>query len=45
MEAAHLIGQRFAQFAAFLNDPDLQRRMRARAESARPSSLLPRRSQ
>ena len=43
METVHFIGRRFADFAAFLNDPLLQRVMRARAEKAHPSSLLPRR--
>jgi hypothetical protein len=45
IETVHFIGQRFAQFAAFLNDPVLQRVMRSRAENARPTTLLPRRSQ
>jgi hypothetical protein len=43
METVHFIAQRFAEFAAFLNDPLLQRVMRATAESAHPSSLQPRR--
>jgi hypothetical protein len=43
METVHFIGQRFAEFAAFLNDPLLQRVMRQKAEGAHPSSLLPRR--
>jgi hypothetical protein len=42
METVHFIGRRFAEFATFLNDPLLQRVMRARAEESQPSSLLPR---
>ena len=44
IETVHFIGQRFAQFASFLNDPVLQRVMRSRAENARPSALMPRRA-
>jgi len=43
METVHFIGSRFAEFAQFLNDPLLQRVMRAKAEKSAPSSLAPRR--
>ena len=44
IETVHFIGQRFAEFANFLDDPTLQRVMRAKAEKSPPSSLAPRRT-
>jgi hypothetical protein len=43
VETVRLIGSQFAEFAAFLDDPTLQRVMRAKAERSAPSTLLPRR--
>ncbi len=43
METVHFIGSRFSEFAKFLDDPLLQRVMRAKAERSKPSSLAPRR--
>jgi hypothetical protein len=40
---ARLLGDHFATFATFLDDPVLQRGMRAKAERSSPTSLLPRR--
>jgi hypothetical protein len=42
IEAVRFIGDRFGVFAAFLNDPVLQRAMRAKAEQSSPVSLRPR---
>lgn len=41
--AARFLGDQFATFAAFLDDADLQRVMRAKAERSAPATLLPRR--
>lgn len=43
VETVRSIGDRFAEFATFLDDPTLQRVMRAKAERSRPATLLPRR--
>jgi hypothetical protein len=43
IETVRFIGDRFAVFAAFLNDPQLQRAMRAQAERSSPAALRPRR--
>jgi len=43
VETVRMIGDGFTRFAEFLNDPDLQRVMRARAERSSPATLLPRR--
>jgi len=43
IETIRLIGDRFAEFAKFLEDPTLQRVMRAKAERSAPATLLPRR--
>ena len=43
IETTRWIGDRFAAFAAFLNDPDLQRAIRAKAERSSVTSLKPRR--
>src|SRR6266850_3215949 len=42
LETTRLIGDRFAEFAKFLDDPTLQRVMRAKAERSAPATLLPR---
>jgi hypothetical protein len=43
IETTRMIGDRFAEFAKFLDDPTLQRVMRAKAERSAPATLLPRR--
>jgi hypothetical protein len=43
IEATRAIGERLAEFAAFLTDHDLQRAIRAKAERSSPASLKPRR--
>jgi peptidase M48-like protein len=43
IETTRFIGDRFAEFAAFLNDPLLQRVIRAKAETSSVTSLRPRR--
>jgi len=43
IEATRSIGDRFAEFAAFLKDQDLQRAIRAKAERSSVASLKPRR--
>jgi hypothetical protein len=43
IETTRAIGDRFAEFAAFLKDPDLQRAIRAKAERSSVTSLKPRR--
>ena len=43
IETTRWIGDRFAEFAAFLKDPDLQRAIRAKAERSSVTSLKPRR--
>jgi hypothetical protein len=43
IETTRWIGDRFAEFAAFLKDPDLQRAIRAKAERSSLISLKPRR--
>jgi hypothetical protein len=43
VETVRLLGDRFAEFAKFLDDPTLQRVMRAKAERSAPATLLPRR--
>jgi len=42
-ETIRSIGDQFAEFAMFLDDPTLQRVMRAKAERSSPATLLPRR--
>jgi hypothetical protein len=42
IETVHSIGDGLAAFGAFLNDPLLQRAMRAKAEQSSPASLRPR---
>jgi peptidase M48-like protein len=42
LEIVRFIGDGFGKFAAFLNDPLLQRAMRATAEQSSPASLRPR---
>jgi hypothetical protein len=42
-ETIRSIGDQFAEFAMFLDDPTLQRMMRAKAERSSPATLLPRR--
>jgi hypothetical protein len=44
IDTARFIGDRFAEFAGFLNDRELQRAMRARAEKSNLASLRPRRT-
>jgi hypothetical protein len=43
IDTTRWIGDRFAEFAAFLKDPDLQRAIRAKAERSSVISLKPRR--
>ena len=43
IETVRFIGDRFAEFAAFLDDPVLQQVMRAKAEKSASATLLPRR--